>query len=66
MTMVDPFMPPYFANSVTPLNIVQIINVGTDADSDGINDRVEDAGPNNGDANNDGLHESGQSSVASF
>ena len=66
MTMVDPFMPPYFANSVTPLNIVQIINVGTDADSDGIIDRVEDAGPNNGDANNDGLPDSGQSSVASF
>ena len=35
-----------------------------DLDHDGISDLIEDAGPNNGDGNNDGLADSGQAHVA--
>lgn len=66
MVVDNPFFPTSFLNSVTSINTVQIINIGTDSDSDGIIDKVEDAGPNAGDANNDGLIDSGQSNVASF
>lgn len=39
---------------------------GTDVDSDGIPSLVEEAAPNNGDANNDGTPDAQQSTVASF
>ena len=55
-----------FLNTVSPVNTVQIINVGEDADGDGIIDRVENNGPNGGDANEDGLLDSGQNNVATF
>lgn len=55
-----------FLNLVSPVNTVQIINVGEDADGDGIIDRVENNGPNGGDANDDGLLDSGQNNVAAF
>jgi len=38
----------------------------TDSDGDGIDDEVEDAGPNNGDANYDGIPDSEQSNVATL
>lgn len=38
----------------------------TDFDGDGLNDSLEDAGPNSGDANNDGVLDSRQIHVASF
>jgi hypothetical protein len=37
-----------------------------DSDDDGITDVIEDAGPNGGDANNDGTPDSEQSNVSSF
>ena len=39
-------------------------NADTDDDNDGINDSVETAGPNSGDANNDGTQDSLQNNVA--
>lgn len=44
------------------------ISVGsaTDFDADGISDAIEDAAPNNGDANNDGIADKLQSTVSSF
>jgi hypothetical protein len=40
--------------------------VTTDQDSDGVASSIEKAGPNNGDANNDGIGDYVQSNVASF
>jgi CSLREA domain-containing protein len=46
----------------------QNIEVGTaqDFDADGISDAIEDAAPNDGDANDDGIADSHQSTVTSF
>lgn len=49
----------YYAQ-VTPYN------ANGDDDSDGVNNGVEDAAPNSGDANNDGTPDAQQSNVASF
>lgn len=52
----------------TPSSFLFIIatSVGIDSDGDGITDRQEDNGPNNGDADNDTFPDSGQNNVASF
>jgi hypothetical protein len=42
------------------------IPAGYDGDGDGIADNTEDAAPNSGDANNDGMDDSQQESVSSF
>ncbi len=39
---------------------------GPDTDTDGVSDELEDAGPNNGDGNDDGLPDSQQDNVATF
>jgi CSLREA domain-containing protein len=66
--------------TVTPLNstgpdgfggtseFAQNIEIGsvTDFDADGIADEIEDAGPNSGDGNDDGLLDSEQSTVSTF
>lgn len=77
----DSSQPNYFINNSTnaPLNTwdfedTWVKNASTsptfqqiiDLDSDGISDTVEGAGPNNGDANNDGTPDREQSHVASF
>ena len=43
-----------------------IATFNPDADGDGISDSVENTGPNDGDANNDGVKDFEQSNVASF
>jgi len=55
-----------FLNPVAPQNLVKIISIGIDTDGDSVIDRVEDAGPNGGDGNNDGIADSEQSHVASL
>lgn len=39
---------------------------GPDTDGDNVSDEVEDAAPNNGDANNDGIRDSEQNNVSSY
>jgi len=46
--------------------LINIVRIGTDGDGDGAIDSVEDAAPNNGDANNDKIQDSTQANVASF
>jgi MYXO-CTERM domain-containing protein len=53
-------------DTIHPYNLVEIQNVGFDSDGDGIIDPVENAGPNNGDANSDGVADSTQQNVATF
>jgi cyclophilin family peptidyl-prolyl cis-trans isomerase len=53
-------------NLIRHYNLVEIRNVGFDNDGDGIIDPEENAGPNNGDANNDGIADSAQQHVATF
>jgi hypothetical protein len=55
-----------FLNPVAPQNLVEITFIGIDADDDKVIDRVEDAGPNGGDGNSDGIADSEQSHVASL
>jgi hypothetical protein len=66
MLVNDPLIPTEFLNDVAPQNLVKIISIGVDADGDGVIDRVEDAGPNGGDGNSDGIADSTQSHVASL
>lgn len=42
------------------------VGTATDFDADGISDAIEDAAPNGGDANNDGIADKLQSTVSSF
>jgi hypothetical protein len=46
--------------------LINIIHIGVDNDGDGAIDSLEDAAPNNGDGNNDGIQYSTQPGVASF
>jgi cyclophilin family peptidyl-prolyl cis-trans isomerase len=46
--------------------LININHIGTDGDGDGAIDSLEDAAPNNGDANNDKIQDSTQAGVASF
>jgi len=55
-----------FSSSIQQFNLVNFVNIGTDIDSDGIIDTIEDAAPNNGDANSDGVRDSEQAGTASF
>ena len=58
--------PTEFLNPVAPQNLVKIISIGIDNDGDGVIDRIEDAGPNGGDGNSDGIADSAQGHVASL
>jgi peptidyl-prolyl cis-trans isomerase A (cyclophilin A) len=49
-----------------PENLVIVNNIGHDNDGDGAIDSLEDAAPNSGDGNNDGIQDSTQVNVASF
>ena len=60
------FLPTEFPNPVAPQNLVKIISIGIDTDDDKVIDRVEDAGPNGGDGNSDGIADSAQGHVASL
>jgi cyclophilin family peptidyl-prolyl cis-trans isomerase len=66
MLVNDPMFPTDFLNDVAQQNLVKIISIGVDTDGDSVIDRVEDAGPNGGDGNNDGIADSAQSHVASL
>jgi len=55
-----------FSSPVEQANLVNLNNIGIDSDGDGIIDPVEDAAPNNGDANEDGIDDRDQAGVASF
>ena len=66
MLVNNPFLPTEFLNAVAPQNLVKIISIGIDTDGDSVIDRVEDAGPNGGDGNSDGIADSAQSHVASL
>jgi len=59
-------IPTGFLNPVAPQNLVKIISIGVDTDADSVIDRVEDAGPNGGDGNSDGIADSTQSHVTSL
>jgi hypothetical protein len=43
-----------------------VLDDGTDTDNDGVSNKLEESGPNNGDANNDGVQDANQANVASF
>jgi len=60
------FLSTVFPNPVAPQNLVKIISIGIDTDGDTVIDRVEDAGPNGGDGNSDGIADSEQAHVASL
>lgn len=47
-------------------NVTVTVTAPTDTDGDGIMDHIEDAGPNNGDANHDSVPDSEQGGVVSF
>jgi cyclophilin family peptidyl-prolyl cis-trans isomerase len=64
-------LPTEFLDPVAPQNLVKIISIkvisiGIDTDGDCVSDQVEDAGPNGGDGNSDGIADSEQSHVASL
>jgi cyclophilin family peptidyl-prolyl cis-trans isomerase len=46
--------------------LINIIHIGVDNDGDGIIDSLENAAPNSGDANSDGVRDSEQAGTASF
>ena len=68
MIVDDPLFPTAFLNLVAPQNLVKIIciGIGIDTDGDCVSDQVEDAGPNGGDGNSDGIADSAQGHVASL
>ena len=66
MFVDNPLFPTSFINEVTQQNLIKIISIGVDTDSDSVIDRVEDAGPNGGDGNSDGIADSAQSHVVSL
>lgn len=51
---------------VDPTPITLTVPVDPDIDNDGITSDIENAAPNNGDANNDGIQDSQQQNLASF
>ena len=55
-----------FLIPVAPQNLVKITSIGIDTDGDSLIDRIEDAGPNGGDGNSDGIADSTQSHVVSL
>ena len=55
-----------FTTPVEQVNLVNILNIGTDTDGDGVIDRIEDSSPNNGDMNSDAVTDSLQENVVSF
>lgn len=55
-----------FTTPVEQINLVNLLNIGTDTDGDGVIDRVEDSSPNGGDINNDAVADSTQENVVSF
>jgi cyclophilin family peptidyl-prolyl cis-trans isomerase len=64
-------LPTEFLDPVAPQNLVKIISIkvisiGIDTDGDSVIDQVEDAGPNGGDGNSDGIADSIQRHVASL
>ncbi|MGB5180051.1 MAG: peptidylprolyl isomerase [Gammaproteobacteria bacterium] len=66
MLVNDPLFPTDFLNDVAPENLVKIISIGVDIDGDSVIDRVEDAGPNKGDGNGDGIPDKQQANVSSL
>ncbi len=54
------------ATDTATVTVTVSANPTTDADSDGIDDSVEDQAPNSGDGNNDGILDSQQADVVSF
>jgi cyclophilin family peptidyl-prolyl cis-trans isomerase len=66
MLVNDSLFPTDFLNDVAPQNLVKIISIGIDTDGDSVIDRVEDAGPNGGDGNSDGIADSAQSHIVSL
>jgi len=66
MIVDDPLIPTAFRDPVAPQNLIKILSIGIDTDDDKVIDRVEDAGPNGGDGNSDGIADSAQGHVASL
>ena len=70
-SLCDPFPEvPIIGNdgsqAIQPENLVIVNTIGYDNDGDGAIDSLEDAAPNGGDGNNDGIQDSIQVNVASF
>ena len=64
-TSADPMYDAITADEVADVALVNV-NVDTDGDGDGVDDAVEDAAPNAGDVNEDGIADSTQRNVTSF
>ena len=70
-SLCDPFREvPIIGNdgsqAIQPENLAIVNTIGYDNDGDGAIDPLEDAAPNGGDGNNDGIQDSTQVNVASF